>query len=228
MNIWKKYLIEFISVFVAVFLAFALSNWSENRREDNAEIKILSEISNGLMKDLDDIHTNIDGHKEGIKACRFWRDVVNDRSYSNDSIGWYYFCITRDFISVQNTSGYESLKSKGLEILKNDTLRYQIISLYEYDYETLRKLEEEYYEMQFHENYFQKINEVVSPYFNFDAKGNVKSVSTPMALSKRNKNTVLSAIWKIQGNRKFILSYYCKIEKKVNRLIENIDKEFDR
>ncbi len=228
MSNWKKHIIEFISVFVAVFLAFALSNWSENRRGDNAEIKILNEISNGLKKDLEDIQANIKGHEDGIKSCEFWRDVVNDRPYDADSIGWHYFGVTRDFISIQNTSGYESLKSKGLETVKNDSLRFDIISLYEYNFNTLKKFEEEYSEMQFHDSYFEEINDIISPYFNFDTTGNIKSISTPLELDKINRNAIFSALWNIQGNRSFILPYYSKIEKKVNKLIENIDKELDR
>ena len=140
MSNWKKHILEFISVFIAVFLAFALSNWSENRRGENTEKKILSEISNGLKKDLGDIQINIEGHKYGIKACKYWRNVVSEEQFSQDSIHWYYFGVTRDFTSVQNTSGYESLKSKGLEILKNDSLRFEIISLYEYDFNSLKKI----------------------------------------------------------------------------------------
>lgn len=228
MSNWKKHIIEFISVFIAVFLAFALSNWSENRRGENTEMKILSEISNGLKKDLDDIQINTKGHEYGIKSCHFWRNVVNEKQFSQDLIQWYYFGVTRDFTSVQNTSGYESLKSKGLEILKNDSLRFEIISLYEYDFNSLKKFEEAYSEMQFHDSYFNEINSIISPYFNFDTTGSIKSITTPLALNIEKKNTVLSILWKIEANRKFILPYYSKIEKKVNRLIENIDKELDR
>ncbi len=34
-----KFLLEFISVFIAVIFAFALNNWNDNRRDDNAEKK---------------------------------------------------------------------------------------------------------------------------------------------------------------------------------------------
>ena len=54
---WSKFLIEFISVFIAVVFAFALNNWNDSRRDYNTEKKILYEISNGLTKDLDDIVT---------------------------------------------------------------------------------------------------------------------------------------------------------------------------
>ena len=146
---WKKYTFEFLSIFVALISAFALSNWNDNRKDSLSENKILTEISNGLEKDLDDIKLNIGGHKTGISACNYFRDVFAGKNIEADSLMFHYFNLTRDFVSIQNTAGYETLKSKGLELIKNDSLRLKIISLYEYDYNTLRKLEEEYTEMQF-------------------------------------------------------------------------------
>ena len=49
-----------------------------------------------------------------------------------------------DYISIQNISGYETLKSNGLELIRDDSLRFEIITLYEYDYSILKKFEEEY------------------------------------------------------------------------------------
>ena len=131
---WRKYTFEFLSIFIAVISAFALENWNENRRDSLAESGILSEILNGLQKDLDDVRDNSYGHKQGIRACAFWRQVLSAESVNMDSVSQYFYILTRDFISIQNTSGYETLKSKGLELIKNDTLRTEINSLYEYDY----------------------------------------------------------------------------------------------
>ena len=150
---WKKYTFEFLSIFIAVVTAFALNNWNDNRRDDKAESKILSEILNGLKKDIEDVKVNVVGHEMGIRACTFWRGIFTNTASDTDSLKQYYFILTRDFVSVQNTSGYETLKSKGLELIKNDSLRMEIISLYEYDYKTLMKLEEEYKELQFEKNY---------------------------------------------------------------------------
>ena len=49
---WRKYSVEFLSIFTAVISAFALNNWNDNRKDQNAEQKILIEIKNGLEKDL--------------------------------------------------------------------------------------------------------------------------------------------------------------------------------
>ena len=134
---WKKQGVEFLSIFIAVVSAFALNNWNENRRDANSESKILIEISNGLEKDIEDICANKFGHELGINACIFFRNVLANKKVNSDSLMTYYRDLTRDFISIQNTAGYETLKSRGLELIKNDSLRLQIITLYEYNYKIL-------------------------------------------------------------------------------------------
>ncbi len=222
---WQEYAFEFLSIFIAVISAFALENWNDNRRDSRAETKILTEISNGLKRDITDAQLNVIGHKAGMTACRFWRNVLNNRSVNTDSTQYHYLNLTRSFISIQNVSGYETLKSKGLELVQNDSLRFEIISLYEYDFSVLQKLEEEYAEMQFHQNYFMEFNQLVAPNFIFNEKGMISSINIPLNLSAAEKNTLLSYLWKIEVNRQFILFYYADIESKIQKLIKNIEGE---
>ncbi|AOW19240.1 DUF6090 family protein [Urechidicola croceus] len=224
---WKKYSLEFLSIFIAVISAFALNNWNDNRKDDNAEQKILLEIKNGLKKDLEDLKTNIKGHKRGIKSCQFWRNIVQDNDVIIDSLQLKFIELTRDFTSLQNNSGYETLKSKGLEIIKNDSLRSKLISLYEYDYYTLRKLEEEYEEMQYQKNYFKDINTILAPNLVFDEKGNLITIETPINLDKTQKNILMSYFMKIEVNRKMVILFYHKTEKKIKDLEILIEKNID-
>lgn len=222
---WKKYSFEFLSIFIAVVAAFALNNWNDNRRDKNSESKILIEISNGLEKDLEDIRLNISGHKAGISACNYFRKKVAGNTTEPDSLMYNYFNLTRDFLSIQNVAGYETLKSKGLELIKNDSLRLKIISLYEYDFNTLRKLEEEYYELQFQENYFKEINQELAPNFVFDDNGNISGFDLPIKISENKKKELLLYLWKIQTNRVFILQLYSGIENKINEVRKNINNQ---
>lgn len=224
---WKKFTFEFLSIFFAVISAFVLNNWNDNRRDHRSESKILMEISNGLDKDLNDISSNLVGHKHGIEACQFWRDLFTDGKPDFDTLTQYYYTLTRDFISIQNTSGYETLKSKGFELIENDSLRTKIISLYEYDYQILRKLEEEYSELQLHDNYFNEINRFIAPNFQFDSIGNINGLELPIKLSKSDRNILLSYLWKIQFNREFILKYYTLVEEKIKLLKKEIEKELE-
>ena len=224
---WQNYALEFLSIFIAVIAAFALENWNANRRDSRAEIKILTEVANGLKRDIDDVRLNVIGHKDGVAACRFWRRVVNNQPVGADSTQRYYSSLTRNFISIQNVSGYETLKSKGLEILKNDSLRAEIISLYEYDYNVLRKLEEEYSEMQFQQNYFPEFNQLVSANLIFDSHGMITDFSTPLILSSADKSLLMSYLWKIETNRRFTLYYYADIENKIQQLIQHVENEIN-
>ena len=212
---WKKYAFEFLSIFIAILAAFALDNWNDNRNDRVAEAKILTEILNGLEKDKEDVAMNIFGHELGLKACNYWRNVTRNQPYESDSLRQYYIILTRDFVSIQNTTGYETLKSRGLELVENDSLRERIVTLYEFDYQTLRKLEEEYGEMQFHENYFEVINTVFLPYMQFDSIGSLSSIEYPLDLERNAENLLLSYLWKIEYNRNFILREYQKVEKKI-------------
>lgn len=222
---WRRYAFEFLSMFIAVVAAFALDNWNENRRDHLAEIKILSEISNGLGKDIDDVDLNISGHEKGIRAVNYWRDIIKEIPRKKDSVEAKFHFFLRDFVLIQNISGYETLKSKGLELVENDSLRYKIITLYEYDYNALRKLEEEYNELQFHKNYFKDFNRILSPHFQFDSIGKIQTIKTPIVLSPKDQNLLLSYLWKINLNRQFILTIYADVKKKIGLLKKSIDKE---
>lgn len=224
---WKNYAFEFFSIFIAVISAFALNNWNDNRRDNRAEEKILVEIRNGLKKDIEDLKINIEGHKQGVKACQFWRDVFLNKAVSQDSLQFKYIQLTRDFTSLQNISGYETLKSRGLELVDNDSLRTELISLYEYDYYTLRKLEEDYEEMQFQKNYFKEINDLISPYFIYDERGNLINIETPLPLSKSDQNKLLSYLMKIELNRNFIQFFYTNVEQKVKDMEVRINEELE-
>ena len=222
---WKKHGFEFLSIFIAVISAFALNNWNDNRNADKSESKILIEIANGLEKDLEDIKQNKQGHKQGISACKYFRNSMSNKNVTSDSLMIHYNNLTRDYISIQNTAGYQTLKSRGIELIKNDSLRLKIISLYEFDYQILRKLEEEYYEMQFHKNYFKEINKSILPNFNFDENNMISGVNLPLKMPIEEKKILLMYLLKIQGNRNFILSFYAQIENKITEVQKSINQE---
>lgn len=221
---WQLYIVEFFSVFIAVIAAFALNNWNENRRDNLAESKILTEIYNGLEKDLEDAKVNGLGHEACIRAADYWTMAFSGEEVDADSLGQNYFLITRDFVSIQNTSGYSTLKSKGLELVRNDSLRSQILALYEFNYQILQKLEEEYEEMQFHKHYFEPLNKVISPHLVFDDTGNIVDVNR-ITIEKEEQNMLQSLLWKMRVNRRYMVKSYKDVQKQIKDLRETIKLE---
>ena len=158
----------------------------------------------------------------------YWRDIFEKRERNLKTLLSHYSNLTRDYISIQNVSGFESLKSKGLELIENDSLRFEILTIYEYDYNILKKFEEEYNEMQYQENYFEYINSKVEPNFEFNDKGNIVGIKLPLNISNSEKNILLSYLWKIQMNRQFIISFYSQTEEKLIQLQKKIEKKIKR
>lgn len=224
---FRRYTFEFLSIFIAVISAFALNNWNENRRDRHAEHKLLSEIQNGLVKEKEDIAINVYGHQAGLSACAFWNKIIRNEPVQQDSMFFRLLNLTRDFISIQNRAGYESLKSKGLELIRNDSLRVNIITFYEYDFATLKLLEEDYADMQFQRNYFDLFSGSLGPYMIFDENGRLEGIRKPVQLADADRNRLLLALLKIRANRHFALGYYQTVEEKINLIIDQIQEELD-
>lgn len=182
------------------------------------------EIRNGLKLDLKDLSENIAGHRIGLKSCKYFKRLVGGETVGQDSISGYYYALLRDYISIQNKSGYEALKSKGLEFITNDSLRVKVIALYDYHYEILEKLEENYHEIQFNKSYFSQINDLLAEYLVFDKKGTLKSIRQPLKLSPKDQNAFFSYLMRIEFNRKAMLMYYNQVEKQVKDLITILDQ----
>lgn len=225
---WKRYGFEFLSIFIAVIAAFALNSWGAERKDRHAEQKILLEIHRGLDKDLEDMRVNVMGHEQGLGGVRFWQRVLLQQPVDGDSVRVHLMTVARDFINLQNNSGYGSLKSRGLELVENDSLRSDIITLYEYDMVILQKLEEEYAEMEYHRSYYAALNDAVAPSLVFDAEGKPTGLRQPVVLPGAERDRLLTLLWKIANNRRFTLNYYTVVETRVKAVQAHISAVLER
>lgn len=215
---------EIVLVVIGILIALQINNWNEDRKEHIIQNKILVEISNGLRQDLIDIKDNMNAHRAGLKACEYYNGIFTHKQVHADSINYYYLYLTRGYISIQNKSGYESLKSRGLELIKDDSLRNDIIKLYEQDYPFIMKLEEQDPEGNFHDSYFNEINNQISPNLIFNKNGEIESIQLPLHVTENEQKKILSYLWKIKNDRLFILSIYSKIQENLLRLQSNIER----
>jgi hypothetical protein len=221
---WKKYTLEFLSIFIAVISAFALTNWNENRNSRQSEQKILTEIKNGIGIDKQDFEANIQGHNLSLRANYVFRELIKGTNNPQDSIGLFYTSIFRDYTPLINRSGYESLKESGLKTITNDSLRFQIISLYDYHYGIIEILDK-VNEMQSFENYFASINSLLHPYMEFDNQGNLTEITNPKELTETQRKEISSYLWRLENNRKYKLGKYKSIIKVMEKVKSNIENE---
>lgn len=228
MKKWKEYIFQFVLIFVSVFLAFFLTEWSLSKDDKISENKILTEIDHGINSDLEDFEANISGHTLSLRAISVIRNWIDGQPVPQDSIGLYYNILFRNFTPIINKSGYESLKFTNLKTITNDSLRFQIINLYEYYYKILEKLEDNVIEMQDFKNFYEPTNTILSPYFEFDETGRLAKLITSHNLTKAQKQELLSYLWKLESNKKFKIFRYNNVIEEIKKADKNIKRELSK
>ncbi len=138
-NQFSKYLLyaagEVILVMLGILLAFQVSNWNEVRKKSQLELGLLKGLSEDLQFNLNDLKARLYYDSITITSGEQLLVILQDQDSEyeesmEDLFGW---------IEVANslkmkTLAYENLKSNGLSIITNDSLRKDIAWLYDSRY----------------------------------------------------------------------------------------------
>jgi len=131
-----KYAIgEIVLVVIGILIALQINTWNENRKERFIEQKILQSLNNDLETDIANIKSMISNdstlNQTNIKLIKLLKDTHTEY---DSSFSKMFGNINRYDLFYPQKMGYEALKSKGLEILRNDSLKSQIVNLYDFQY----------------------------------------------------------------------------------------------
>jgi len=224
---WKKYVFETLSIFIAVVSAFALNNWSQNLRDNKAEIEILKEVRNGITNDLKVIKFNKAGNVSSKKSIEVIRDLISNRPVEKDSLGDLFVNTFRDYMFTANTTGYKGLESQGLDIVKDNLLRARITYYYNYYFVIVDKIEgDDQYKV--FKNYFFKFNEKLFPYMIFDNNGQLVDIKQPISLSELEKKELLSYLWLLEDVRKDKITLYEQLEEQLGIVEDHVNEELEK
>ncbi len=222
----QKYLAELIVVVFGVYLGFAANNYSENLKQKAYVDTTIKEMYYSLGHDIEDAELNKRGHEGGIDATEYFFKMLKNQEIKKDSFGIYLQILTRNFVSVQNTSPFETIRSKGFNIVTNDSLRRQMIKLYDFQYEVLEKVEEKYEESQLYANESYHINEILdnSLIYNEDLK--LEKIMVPLHISLEERSRLILILKRIYNTRKFNISVYEAVIGDMKKLKDHIAIEY--
>ncbi|MEM6966189.1 MAG: DUF6090 family protein [Bacteroidota bacterium] len=140
---WRNAFAEVFFIFIGITLAIAFQNWNDERKERKLEISVLKELQIALKNDLEDINANINTHLKGERNCKaLLRGLSSDQPIDGDELLLRAVDATDFTFLISDVSAYEYLKSVGLHLFENDTLRSQISYVYDVVYESIRGLED--------------------------------------------------------------------------------------
>ncbi len=80
---WRKYLFEFVLIFLAVFLGFLAENIHENYGEEQHSIALAKSLYEELKNDSITIASKIEGRHEKEKAITILTDFNKRKCYLN-------------------------------------------------------------------------------------------------------------------------------------------------
>ena len=135
-----KYAIgEIVLVVIGILIALGINNWNDAQKMTRKEIKVYQEIHSELNETLAGVLDDKKDWEEILNASVKIRDMLVKNDVNKDSL-LRYLPRTWDLEqSNPKTSAFESLKSLGLDILSNDTLRQDITTLYQLTIPSLMK-----------------------------------------------------------------------------------------
>jgi hypothetical protein len=133
---------EIILVVIGILIALQINNWNEEKKISNTELEILKLMRKNLNSDLRDMNGNIEFYRVRQKAAQVVLKSLDDSLYKNDSLSFSYANLGLSPFFIETTSAYENLKSIGFEIIKNDSLKENIMSIYSKSYQWMEELED--------------------------------------------------------------------------------------
>ena len=128
-----KYAIgEIILVVIGILIALSINNWNENKKLKVQEIKILKEIKSELTETLQDVSEDLEAYEKFLKSAEIiYNSILYKKSYQDSiKLHYSYLLAVEEFLAKQ--SAFESLKSMGLDIISNDSVRKSISTAYLY------------------------------------------------------------------------------------------------
>ena len=210
---------EIVLVVIGILIALQLNNWNIDNKASIEEVELLTEMKFNLDKDLKDCLWNINKNKELYKSNLIVLEHIEARRPFIDSLNVHYGNLLGTTTQLRNLSAYDHLKSKGMNLIKNDSLRQQITTVYSARYYYIEMKELEY------DNQIQ-LNHVIPE---LNAKiiiDNISKTGYPIDLQNLYDDNYLKGALRTNIDvKRFMIQAYTNLADDLQNLIEHIDME---
>jgi len=164
-NKFNKYLIyaigEIVLVVIGILFALQINNWNESRVANHKQTLNLKELVNSINNDLWSyeriLNQNLKIKKSGIDSLHAY--MFSNKEITDSLFIKFYKMAKKDIHFRFGNGPFEALKSNGLDLIRNDSLRTHINNTYtsdlpisvllgnDYYYENKPKVDELFYKL---------------------------------------------------------------------------------
>lgn len=219
---YLKYAIgEIILVVVGILIALQINNWNALRKLQSEELNLLADIKSNLLVTLNDFQNDTFINNRDINQyLKIEIYVENDLPYDT-KLDSAFASLTFWNSPYITSTAYNSLQTKGIDIIQNKVLRYEIVNMYEVKLKILM--------IDYDQSEWNLSENVVTPFFSKHIRRFHKeslSLARPNDFESLKTNAeFLNILSMIIRQRKRGLVFYSEAMNDVHKLINNIDKE---
>jgi hypothetical protein len=114
---------EILLVVIGILIALQINNWNEDRKTRAFEKEMLNDIQKGVEVNIWQLQLAIKGCEKAINSCNIVLRQLENKVEYNDSLIQHFSRVIRWFRPTVANNGYESLKSYGNHLIRNDSIR---------------------------------------------------------------------------------------------------------
>lgn len=221
---YLKYAIgEIVLVVIGIMIALSINNWNQQNQKRDLELINLKAIKNSLIADLElEIKPGIIYYADSKKAEKeILNNYQNSLGLSNGSLTSHYKkWLRRDWRFVFNSAAFDNLKSIGIDIISNDSLRASVSSIYNHLYPNITQdniSSINYFEQQV----LPKLNDSTSQF-------NVTFSNNELEFLKNNKQLKNGISYMTQLRDYLSDNLILETKTKVEDVINEINKELEK
>jgi hypothetical protein len=127
-------LLEVVLIFFGITLAIGLDNWNAERNERHEELALLVELKSNLEKNLDLLNEHISFNEETVASYTTLLSHIGAKQPYSDDLSTHFAKLDHWASPYLTSSAYETIKSRGLDLISDSALRQEIVNLFEVDY----------------------------------------------------------------------------------------------
>jgi len=122
---------EIVLVVIGILIALQINNWNENRKLRSVEHAMLQDINANLLYSKRTIERVIKNHQIQIKKIKHILNYINKDLPYNKELDSSFIHISTWASPYLRYTSYETLKTKGIDIIENDSIKNEITFIYE-------------------------------------------------------------------------------------------------
>ena len=139
---WPTLVAELVLIFVGITAALWFDSLNESRADRRLETDVLTELGVALESDTLDLNFNLRSSARTLAAIDTVLTYLDQRRPYESTLADHFRQASIHTGFLHNSAAYEFLKSVGLNIISNDSLRVAITHYYEYEVQYLRAVEQ--------------------------------------------------------------------------------------